>query len=206
MQGYYQDLALNSVASMSQVQRVLLSGTLYDFSVICQIAFFIGIPVEELMFPKLTDEEIEEEKSSHAIKYSSSVNWEQYDIEIASQLKILAHDIYTGADSENGRPERVSERLIYKRLQIPSHRLAKMPRCREILKEYEETFPEAWARKLIWAYNTLKVQRGKGEFYWCDIRQLSGVKKKYFEDVIPYLEKHTDEDTVKELVAVVEGR
>ena len=206
MQGYYQDLALNSVASMSQIQRVLLSGTLYDFSVICQIAFFIGIPVEELIFPKLTDEEIEEEKSSHAIKYSSSVNWEQYDIEIASQLKILAHDIYTGADSKIGRPERVSERLIYKRLKIPSHRLSKMPRCKVILKEYEETFQETWARKLIWAYEILKMKRGKGEFYWCDIRQLSGVKKKYFEDVIPYLEEWADEDTVKELVTLVGGR
>lgn len=174
--------------------------------VICQIAFFIGIPVEELIFPKLTDEEIEEEKSSHAIKYSSSVNWEQYDIEIASQLKILAHDIYTGADSKIGRPERVSERLIYKRLKIPSHRLSKMPRCKVILKEYEETFQETWARKLIWAYEILKMKRGKGEFYWCDIRQLSGVKKKYFEDVIPYLEEWADEDTVKELVTLVGGR
>lgn len=81
-----------------------------------------------------------------------------------------------------------------------------MPRCREILKEYEETFPEAWARKLIWAYETLKIKKGKGEFYWCDIRQLSGVKKKYFEDVIPYLEEWADEDTVKELVTLVGGR
>lgn len=206
LQGYYQDLALNSVASISQIQRVLLSGALYDFSVICQIAFFIGIPVEELIFPKLTDEEIEEEKSSHAMKDSSSVDWEQYDMEIASQLKILAHEIYTGADSETGRPERVSERLIYKRLQIPSHRLSKMPKCREILKEYEETFTETWARKLIWAYTTLKEKKGEWEFYWCDIRQLSGVKKKDFEDIIPYLKKHTDEDTVKRIVALVEGR
>lgn len=206
MQRYYKRLALNSVASMSQIQRVLLSGTLYDFSVICQIAFFIGIPVEELTFPKLTDAEIEEEKSSHAVKDFSPVNWEQYDIEIASQLKVLAYNIYTGADSEIGRPERVSERLIYKRLQIPSHRLDKMPRCKEILNEYEEKFPEAWARKLIWAYETLKAKKGKGKFYWCDIRQLSGVKKKYFEDVIPYLEKHTGKDTVREIVALVEGR
>ena len=81
------------------------------------------------------------------------------------------------------------------------HQLENMPRCQAIFEQYTESYPESWARKIIWAYQKLQC---KGvPFYWSDIRVLSGVKKKNFQETIPYLAKHTDADTVSHIVALV---
>jgi len=47
MNAFYRELGLNSIASMYQIQRVLL-GSRYDFSVVCQIGFFLGMKPQQL--------------------------------------------------------------------------------------------------------------------------------------------------------------
>lgn len=69
---YYQKIGLPNIPSIYQVQRTLLESR-FDFSVVCQIAFFIGMSVEELTKPILTDEQIEHEQSSHYIKNSTPI-------------------------------------------------------------------------------------------------------------------------------------
>ena len=49
------------IASMSQIQRTLL-GDGFDFSVICQIAFFLGISVKDLTEPRLSQKQIQKEQ------------------------------------------------------------------------------------------------------------------------------------------------
>ena len=44
---YYEGIGLSGVATMSQIQRTLLMGQT-EFSTVCQIAFFLGMTVEEL--------------------------------------------------------------------------------------------------------------------------------------------------------------
>jgi hypothetical protein len=198
MNGYYKGIGLNEVASIYQIQRALL-GKGFDFSVICQVAFFLGMGVEELAEPVLTHKQIEQERNSHFMKDAKSINWKTYDDEIAPFLEQVASDIYYGKASETGRPERVSERIIYRELGLPEHRLEKLPKCKAIMEKYQESYEENWARRLIWAYQKLKAERKGEEFYWSDIRLISGVKKKNIGRVIPYLEKHTDADTVKRI-------
>lgn len=53
MSDFYSKLNFYNVASFSQIQRVL-HGSLCEFSVVCQIAYFLGISVDELVSPKLT--------------------------------------------------------------------------------------------------------------------------------------------------------
>ncbi len=53
MSDFYSKLNFYNVASFSQIQRVL-HGSLCEFSVVCQIAYFLGISVIELVSPKLT--------------------------------------------------------------------------------------------------------------------------------------------------------
>lgn len=202
MNVYYKDMGLNEVASIYQIQRALL-GKGFDFSVICQIAFFLGMGVEELAEPVLTDEQIEQERNSHFMKDAKPIDWKVYDEEIAPILEQVASDIYYGKASETGRPERVSERIIYRELGLPEHRLENLPKCKAIMEKYRESYEENWARRLIWAYEKLKVERKGEEFYWSDIRLISGVKKKNIGRAIPYLEKHTDAEMaegIKELI------
>ena len=43
---HYTRLNICDIASMSQIQRVLLGGDRFDFSVICQIAFYLGMDIK----------------------------------------------------------------------------------------------------------------------------------------------------------------
>ncbi|MDE6054438.1 MAG: TniQ family protein [Lachnospiraceae bacterium] len=200
MNEFYRGMGICSIASMYQIQRALLEGGA-DFSVICQIAFFLGMKPEELTAPSLTVEQINREKDSHYMKDAAPVDWELLDMETAPVLEKFAKDVYDGTASESGRPERVSEKLVYREMNLLGHQLENMPRCKAIFERYTESYPESWARKIIWAYKKLKES---GEvFYWSDIRKISGVKKKNFQLTIPYLTKYTDADMVGQIMALV---
>lgn len=205
MQSYYKNIGVGSIASMSQIQRVLLQDR-FDFSVICQIAFFLNMTVDELTAPTLTNEQIEQEQQSHYIRNREPIDMAVYDEETAPVLESLAHDIYTGVASGIGRPERVSEKLIYRELGLPQHRLEVMSKCKAIIEGYSEPYEECWARRLIWAYDKLTTERNGTSFYWSDMRKISGVKKKNIDRVIPYLPKHTDRKTADAIIEIIEGK
>ena len=198
---FYGGMGLCNIASMYQVQRVLL-GSRSDFSVVCQIAFFLGMNPEELSSPTLTPKQIQQEQDSHYMKDAVPVDWVQLDADTAPTLEKVVQGIYDGTASEIGRPERVSERLVYREMGLLGHQLENMPKCRAIFERYTESYPESWARKIIWAYQRLRAQ-GK-PFYWSDIRKLSGVKKKNFHSIIPYLQQYTDAETANRIVALIE--
>lgn len=198
MKDYYEKIGIPNVASLHQIQRVLI-GNRFEFSVVCQIAFYLGMSVEELVASSLTDEQIAIEENSHYQRGIEPVDWKRLDEETAPLLQVLAEDVYQGISS--GRPERVTEKLAYRELNLMQHRLENMPMCREVLKKYAETYPEAWARKIIWAYQ--KLENEGNRFYWSDIRKLAGVKKHNFEKIKPYLSKHTDRKTVEAIIHLV---
>lgn len=200
MKAFYEKLGLCSTASMYQIQRVLL-GSRFDFSVVCQIAFFLGMTVEELTFPSLTLSQIQKEQDSHYMKDTTPVDWETLDAETAPVLEAVVRSVYDGSANDNGRPERVSERLVYREMGLLGHQLENMPRSKAIFERYTESYPESWARKIIWAYQKLRCK--DVPFYWSDIRALSGVKKKNFQATIPYLRKHTDADIVNDIITLV---
>lgn len=197
---FYGSKGLCNIASMYQIQRVLL-GSRFDFSVICQIAFFLGMKPEELTAPSLTPEQIQQEQDSHYMKDSAPIDWAQLDMDTAPILEKVVQGVYNGTANENGRPERVSERLVYREMGLLGHQLESLPKCRAIFERYTESYPESWARKIIWAYQTL-MDQGK-PFYWSDIRKISGVKKKNFQSIIPYLATHTDTETAKRIITIV---
>ena len=197
MSVFYGNMGVCSVASMYQIQRTLLESGC-DFTVVCQIAFFLGMKPEELTSPSLTQEQIRQEQDSHYMKDVVPVDWEQLDTETAPILEKIVKGVYDGTANENGRPERVSEKLVYREMNLLGHQLENMPKCKAIFEQYTESYPESWARKIIWAYQKLKEE---GElFYWSDIRKLAGVKKKNFQLVIPHLMKHKDADMVKQIM------
>ena len=177
MNKFYMNMGICAVASMYQIQRTLL-GSGFDFSIVCQIAFFLGMKPEELTSPSLTPEQIQQEQDSHYMKDAGSVDWEQLDTETAPVLERFVKGVYDGTANENGRPERVSERLVYREMNLQGHQLENMPKCKTIFERYTESYPESWARKIIWAYQ--KLMEEGDPFCWTDIRKMSGVKKKEY--------------------------
>ena len=201
---FYGSMGLPCVATMSQIQRVLLRDR-YDFSVVCQLAFFLGMSVEELTAPKLTPAQIEAEAKSHYMTDKPPVDWAEFDAETAKILEPLAQSIFDGTFRADGRPERVSERLIYRVLDLQGHRLENMPLCREIIhnSRYTESYPEHWSRRLVWAYNKLKAERRDKPIYWVDLRRISGVKERNLGKVIPLIHNYADADTAKAIINLI---
>lgn len=202
MQTYYEKLGISSIASMYQIQRALL-GNRFDFSVVCQIAFYLGIAIKDLTSPTLTQEDIEKEQNAHYMKDRPAMDWTTYDAETAPILEQVARSIYIGTAGKSGRPERVSEKAVYRMMKLPGHRLEILPKCREIFNRYTESYEEAWARRIIWAFDKLQSEKSGKPFYWSDIRQLSGVKKSNVDAAIPYIRKHTTTRTADAIISLI---
>lgn len=197
---FYRSMGICSIASIYQIQKALL-GNLFDFTVVCQIAFFLGMEIEELTSPSLTVEQIQKEQESHYMRNAAPVDLELLDAETAPVLEKFARGVYDGSGNENGRPERVSEKLVYREMGLLGHQLENMPRCKAIMERYTESYPESWARKIVWAYK--KLEEEGNPFCWTDIRRISGVKKKNLQLVIPYLMKHTAAEMVDMIMELI---
>jgi len=201
MQDYFKQICLGDMASIYQIQRSL-SGQRTDFSTVTQIAFFLGIPVQGLLHPDLSIEQIQKSQEAKCPKEDTPENWSSYDEEMLPVLEKTAKGIYQGKLNDMGRPEKVTERLLCKHVGISPHRLENMPKCREVLEEYKESYEESWARKLAWAYEKLKVEKA-GHVYWSDVREISGVKKEKLHKVLPYLDKYTEKEIKEEITALL---
>ena len=200
MDEFYRNMDLCSIASIYQIQKALM-GNLYDFTVVCQIAFFLGMEIEELTESSLAKEQIQKEQESHYMRDAAPVDWELLDREMVPVLEKFVKGVYVGTGNENGRPERVSERLVYREMGLLGHQLENMPGCKAIMEKYAELYPESWARKIIWAYGKLE-EEGR-PFYWTDIRKIAGVKKKNLQVVIPYLREYADVNMINRIMELI---
>ena len=132
------------------------------------------------------------------MKNNAPVDWEMLDRETAPVLEKFVRAVYDGIANENGRPERVSEKFVYREMNLLGHQLENMPRCKAIFEKYTESYPETWARRIIWAYKKLEEE---GEpFCWTDIRKISGVKKKNLQEVVPCLTRYVNENMVRQII------
>lgn len=198
MQKYYAGIGLEDIASMYQIQRTLL-GSRSDFSVVCQIAYYLKMSIDSLVSPSLSKEQIVLGQTARPPKGDVPEDWNAYDAEMLPVLEEAARSIYNGSANKLGRPGKVTDRLLYQASGVPPHRLENMPRCREMLIKYDETYGENWARRLIWAYRKYEDENGVKPPCWSDIRETSGVKKKNVDQAVPYLEKFADMETAESI-------
>lgn len=188
LRSYFKGIAVNSIASIHQIQRVML-GESNEFTVVCQIAYFLNINPAELLKSEITEEKVIQEKKSHYIRNRAITDWEKFDKENVIRFEAFCKGIYDGLANDNGRPERVSEKRIYKFLGITSYGFKNMPECMAVYKKYAEPYEKSWARKIVWAYKKLKQEKGEKTINWTDLRKLSGVKKESLEKATLYLDK-----------------
>ncbi len=205
MMEFFSQIGIADIASYYQIQRTML-GSRSDFLVVSQIAFFLGIPAERLTQPELSEEQIlTEQCARNPKKEDCPEDWNRYDVEMVPVVEQAARDIYYGNINSSGRPERISERLINRYAGLPVHRIENMPQCREVLRRYKETYEQHWARRLVWAYKKLWAEKDSSPFYWIDLRRLTGIKKKNFPQISPFLEEFTDKDTADRIRKLIDG-
>lgn len=188
LQSYFMEIGMNTIASIYQIQKVMLKES-NEFTAICQIAYFLNINPMELLESEVTEEKVLQEQESHYIKNRTITDWAKFDKENVVRFEEFCKGVYDGSGNDSGRPERVSEKMIYKFLGITSYGFKNMPRCMAVYERYAESYEESWARKIVWAYKKLKQEKGEKSIYWSDLRRLSGVKKESLEKVTLYLDK-----------------
>ena len=81
-----------------------------------------------------------------SIKDKIPLDCQTYNDELCPLFDETAKAIYNG--SVTVRPERVSERLIYRELDLSAHRLENLPKCRAVFERYTESYEENWASVL----------------------------------------------------------
>ena len=180
IEDFYNRITLYNVASFNRIQRIL-HGNLYEFSAVCQVAYYLGISVDELTSPTLTQAEITEGPSH---RKSVKKDWLALDEELAPGLEQFAHDIYNGTNTD-GRPERVTLKKVCGEFGINEQSFQKLPKCKKTFEAYSETQEEYWARKIVWAYKQLIEKRKP--FFWSNVRRLTGIKKCNLDRIIPHL-------------------
>ena len=188
LQSYFMEVGMNTIASIYQIQKVML-GESNEFTTICQIAYFLNINPTELLESDVTEEKVLQEQESHYIKNCAIADWKKFDIENVVRFEEFCKGVYDGASNDSGRPERVSEKMVYKFLGITSYGFKNMPKCMAVYERYAESYEESWARKIVWAYKKLKQEKGEKFIYWTELRRLSGVKKESLEKITLYLDK-----------------
>lgn len=129
------------------------------------------------------------------------MNWNQYDMDMLSEVQKAAEQIYGG---EGKRPKRVTEFAVIKYLGWPDKRFDYLPKCRELVQRYHEEFPVYWAREIVWCYKLLSETMDKNDIRWRNIRDMTNMKKKNFIASFPYLHHFTDQDTVDRIKVLVE--
>ena len=176
---------MNTIASIYQIQKVMLKES-NEFTTICQIVYFLNINPVELLKSEITEEKVLQEQESHYIRNRAIADWGKFDKENVARFETFCKGIYDGLANDNGRPERVSERMVYKFLGVTSYGFRNMPECRAVYEKYTESYEESWARKVMWAYEKLKQEKWEGNIYWSDLRKLSGVKKESLNEISRY--------------------
>ena len=198
---FYEQIELNESASIARIQRTLLSGERYDFSLACQIGFFLNMTPEELTDSQLSEEHIKQEDESHYIKKRTIFDWEEYDRENVVQFEEFCRSVYSGDASNCGRPERVSERMVYDFLNVTECGFKNMVKCMKVYEKYAESYEQSWMRKVVWAYETLKKEKDEQQIYWSDLRILSGVKKKSLERALLQAKDYKEKETVLKILS-----
>ena len=199
LQSYFMEIGMNTIVSIYQIQKVILKES-NEFTAICQIAYFLNINPTELLESEVAEEIVMQERKSHYIKNHAIAGWEKFDIENVVRFEEFCKGVYDGSGNDSGRPERVSEKMIYKFLGITSYGFKNMPRCMAVYERYAESYEESWARKIVWAYNKLKKENTT--IYWSYLRKLSGVKKESYQKTIPFLERYTDRETYTDILKI----
>ena len=115
-------------------------------------------------------------------------------LDIFKLLKDELPKFYNG-DLTNGRPQKITAYTVEKQFDIPQKILISNKTYHDEIIKYDESYPEYWARELVWSYNKLKED--KEYISQNKITKQIGIRKEQPVRAIPYISKYTDKETAE---------
>ena len=91
---------------------------------------------------------------------------------------------------------------IEKQFDIPQKILISNKSYHEIIVKYDESYPEYWARELVWSYNKLKED--KAYISQNKITKQISIFKDQFIRAIPHISKYTDKETAEAIKVLLQ--
>lgn len=165
------------IMGFSYMQKIF-NGYYYDSYFVLQLAYFLGISVQEIthlpsdiplygiedVYQKLShrynlDYAVVEEIGSAVLKYSYNQNRvsrksgkrEALYGELDAQYLPQVKKVVKQILKHGGRPERVSFAKVQKTLGLAQKQFNKLPKCKAYIEKHIESQPEYWAREVEWA-------------------------------------------------------
>lgn len=125
-------------------------------------------------------------------------DWERMDAELLPEVEAAIDELH-GDGTE--RPRRVNITSVQKLLALPDKTLDRLPDCRELVLRHQESQAEYWARKVVWAYNSLLSQGD--ELTYTHLRSLTNMRRSDFASCSRHLGKYTDADTAEAIRGII---
>jgi len=69
----------------------------------------------------------------------------------------------------------------------PKERIKYLPRCKAAVAEFQETWPQYWAREIEWAWKKLAEEKPTVDITWTNIYNLTSVRTKDLPKCIRYI-------------------
>lgn len=127
-------------------------------------------------------------------------DWEKMDEEMMQQVREACEHIYY---NNGNRPRHVTVNAVCRALGYPDKRFDYLPKCKNIIYEYEEKKEVYWAREVVWCYQELIKKKEEEDICWRDIRNVTNMRKDNFIATFPYLEQFADEETAGKIKSLL---
>lgn len=207
-----------------QIQKVL-GGYIRDSYMICQIAFWEGIPFEDLISNRKIYIDLDTEIFYKELSEKYEVDFDTV-FRIGKEIKSFLYERgrfhskpgrrsydYSKMDLEllpkvelyvneiltkEGRPEKLSYKKVNNALDLPSKTIFKLPKCKNIIEKNLESQKEYWAREVVWAVN--ETRNNNENLNWKHIRKLTNIRPRDLVACLPYIEDVEIEKIIKEII------
>lgn len=183
---FYQDYADfygQDMPTMTQsYMQKIFNGYAYDSYFVLQIAYFMGISVQEIThLPRDTfeNELYQQLSAKYHIDYAIVEDIASAVLKSSNQQIFVARKsgprgiIYDKLDEQHlpkvinivdqiieadGRPQKLSFSKVQKALNLPAKQINKLPKCKAYIEQYIEPQEAFWAREVEWAVSVLNEE------------------------------------------------
>lgn len=174
----------------------VLSGTRNDALAICQIAFFLGIKIEELLQAPKHCKYVYKINRNVKIK-PKILDKDNEDNETLILVKNAINKFQTGSHNEI---KRITKSGILKAINIPYKRINHLPLCKREIEKYEEDYTQFRCRRIVIVIKQL--QETESKINWNNIQLRTHILPRYKKACLDYLMENAPED-IREIVSLL---
>lgn len=155
-----------------------------------EIASMLGTSYDHCKFVVSNRKTVSTHRSAHKNGGAKKKDWIKLDMETLPKAKALIEEL----GNEEGRPKRITMKLIERMLELKEGQLSHLPHCKEYINKHIVSQEEHWARLTRWAIKALQEEHRSITI--TNILHLTNMRKAYLKAAVPYLNKYLDEEIV----------